>query len=75
MVQDGVAWFHDRGMHIPISSQTIQVLADHTHQRGQRWRLNRLCIPPRRSGSFFRLGPRIVGTNGDTMIPLPAVAT
>jgi hypothetical protein len=30
MVQDGVAWFHDRGMHIPISSQTIQVLGDHT---------------------------------------------
>ncbi len=30
MVQDGVAWFHDRGMHIPISTQMIEVAADHT---------------------------------------------
>jgi hypothetical protein len=30
MVQDGVAWFHNHGMHIPISAQTVRVDADHT---------------------------------------------
>jgi len=29
MVQDGVAWFHDRGLHIPISARTVTV--DHDH--------------------------------------------
>jgi hypothetical protein len=32
MVQDGVAWFHDYGMNIPISQQTIRVAADHSLQ-------------------------------------------
>jgi hypothetical protein len=30
MVQDGVAWFHNLGMQIPISVQTVDVAADHT---------------------------------------------
>jgi hypothetical protein len=30
MVQDGVAWFHDHGLHIPISAQTVTVDKDHT---------------------------------------------
>jgi hypothetical protein len=30
MVQDGVAWFHNLGMRIPISVQTVDVAADHT---------------------------------------------
>jgi hypothetical protein len=29
MVQDGVAWFHDHGLQIPISAQTVEV--DHDH--------------------------------------------
>jgi hypothetical protein len=30
MVQDAVAWFHDHGLHVPISMQTIEVDQDHT---------------------------------------------
>jgi hypothetical protein len=30
MVQDGVAWFHDHGLHIPISAQTVAMDQDHT---------------------------------------------
>ncbi len=29
MVQDGVAWFHDHGMQVPISSQTVEVDKHH----------------------------------------------
>jgi hypothetical protein len=30
MVQDGVAWFHDHGMQVPISTQIIDVAEDHS---------------------------------------------
>jgi hypothetical protein len=29
MVQDGVAWFHDHGLHIPVSAETIIVNGEH----------------------------------------------